>query len=201
MRFAPTTFRPAFGRGLSIVIAAITLAGLIGLVVGAEWLSLVRYGWAFLLVGFVGFALFWMPRLDVAESEVTVRNVFTTVHVPWHAIERIDTKYALTIYTATSKISVWASPAPTRYAAQVGATSDARLAASVAGTNPRPGDLLDTHSGAAAFVIRRHLDDLREDGKLNAAGTDDVTLRRDIHWATIALLAALCLATILGATI
>ncbi len=201
MRFAPTTFRPAFGRGLSIVIAAIALAGLVGLVVGAEWLALVRYGWAFLLVSFIGFALFWMPRLDITEHEVTARNVFTTVHVPWHSIERIDTKYALTLYTTTRKVTVWASPAPTRYAAQVGATGDARLAASIAGTNPRPGDLLDTQSGAAAFVIRRHLDDLREDGLLHASAADDATVRRDIHWSTIAVLAALCLATILGASL
>jgi hypothetical protein len=201
MRFAPTTFRPAFGRGLSIVIAAITLAGLVGLVVGAEWLSLARYGWAFLLVGFIGFALFWMPRLIITEQEVTVRNVFMTEHIPWHSIERIDTKYALTLYTDARKFTVWASPAPTRYAAQVGATGDARLAASVAGTNPRPGDLLDTQSGAAAFVIRRHLDDLREDGKLHATEADAAIVRRDIHWATIAGLAALTLATILGATI
>ncbi len=198
MRFAPTTFRPAFGRGLSIVIAAIALAGLVGLVVGAEWLALVRYGWAFLLVGFVGFALFWMPRLDITEQEVTVRNVFTTEHVPWHSIERIDTKYALTLYTDARKITVWASPAPTRYAAQVGATGDARLAASVAGTNPRPGDLLDTQSGAAAFVIRRHLDDLREDNLLIVTGADAAIVRRDIHWSTIAGLAALTLATLLG---
>lgn len=199
MRFAPTTFRPAFGRGLSIVIAAICLAGFVGLIVGAEWIVLVRYGWAFVLVGFVGFALFWMPRLDITERQVTVRNVFTTVHVPWHSIERIDTKYALTLYTTSGKISVWASPAPSRYAAQVGATADARLAASIAGTNPRPGDLLDTQSGAAAFVIRRHLDDLREDGTMHVAG--DEVVRRDIHWATIAGLAGLTLATILGASL
>jgi hypothetical protein len=45
------------------------------------------------------------------------------------------------------------------------------------------------------------LDDLREDGKLHATEADAAIVRRDIHWATIAGLAALTLATILGATI
>jgi hypothetical protein len=198
MRFAPTSFRPAFGRVLSIVMALIALAGLISFVVVGDPAGLVRYGWGLLLLAAVTFALFWFPSLDVAEHEVTVRNVFSTIHVPWPAIQRIDTKYALTLYTPQGKIAAWASPAPSRYASQVSRTQDARLAASAAGADPRPGDLLDTTSGAAAFVIRRHWDDLREDGYLDAPVVEEGTLRRDIHWKTIAVLGLLLLATALG---
>jgi hypothetical protein len=198
MRFAPTSFRPAFGRVLSIVIALIALGGLISFVAVGDGAGLLRYGWGLLLLAALTFALFWLPSLDVAEHEVTVRNVFSTVHVPWPAIERIDTKYALTLYTPRGKVAAWASPAPSRYASQVSRTRDARLAAAAAGTDPRPGDLLDTMSGAAAYVIRRHWDDLREDGHLDNPVIEEGGLRRDIHWVTIVVLGALTLATALG---
>lgn len=198
MRFAPTTFRPTFGRVLSVIVALIAVTGLVGFAVAGDVVGLLRYGWALLLLAAVALALFWFPRLDVAENEVTVVNVFSTVHVPWRAIQRVDTKYALTLYTDDGVVSVWASPAPNRYATQAASRSAARIAGDAAGTSPRPGDLLETQSGAAAYVIRRHWDDLREEGKLTApAGADD-RVRRDIHWATIAVLGALAVATALG---
>lgn len=198
MRFAPTTFRPAFGRVLSVVIGLISAAGLAGFVVTGDLIGLVRYGWALVLLGAGAFALFWFPSLDVAEHEIAVRNVFSTVHVPWTAIQRIDTKWALTIYTSEGKVTSWATPAPSRYGSQVSGTSETRLAASAVGANPRPGDLLESASGAAAFVIRRHWEDLREEGHLDPAVVEAGTLRRDIHWRTIAVLALLVVATVLG---
>ena len=197
MRFAPTSFRPAFGRVLSVIMAAISVAGLAGFVVTGDWLGLARYGWVLLLLPAATFALFWFPSLDVAEHEVTVRNVFSTVHVPWPAIERIDTKYALTLYTSGGKVTAWASPAPNRYASQVAASAETRLAGKSQGGSIRPGDLLDTVSGAAAFVIRSHWEQLREDGLLDA-GHESGSVRRDIHWVTIAVLGGLLVATTLG---
>lgn len=195
MRFAEVSFRPTFGRVLSVIVVLIAAAGLIGFVLVGDGL---RYGWAMLLLAGVALAAFWFPRLDVTEHEVTVVNVFSTVHVPWPAIQRIDTKYALTLYTLGGTVTVWASPAPNRYASQVSKTPDASLAAEAAGSNIRPGDLLSTPSGAAAFVIRRHWDDLREAGHLENPVLEGGRLRRDIHWVTIAVLGALAIATALG---
>lgn len=200
MRFAPTSFRPAFGRVLSIVMGAISVAALAGFVVTGDWLGLVRYGWILLLLPAITFALFWFPGLDVAEHEVTVRNVFSTFHVPWPAIQRVDTKWALTLYTARGKVTAWASPAPNRYAAQVSASGDTRLAGRDQGGSIRPGDLLTTPSGAAAYVIRSHWEQLRDDGLLDA-GYEPGSMRRDIHWVTIAVLGGLLVATVLGAVL
>ncbi len=61
----------------------------------------------------------------------------------------------------------------------------------------RPGDLLETPSGAVAFVIRSHWDDLRESGALDA-GVEPGSVRRDWHWATIVVMGALAVATVLG---
>jgi hypothetical protein len=66
------------------------------------------------------------------------------------------------------------------------------------GFAPRPGDLLETESGAVAYVIRRHWDDLREAGHLDAPVLEGGRLRRDIHWVTIAVLSGLTVATALG---
>ena len=49
-----------------------------------------------------------------------------------------------------------------------------------------------------AFVIRRHWEDLREAGHLDAPVLEGGRLRRDIHWVTIAVLAGLTLACVLG---
>ncbi len=195
MRFAPTIFRPAFGRVLSVIVVVIAATGIAGYVVAGDYVGLVRYGWGPLLLAAVALALFWFPRLGVAEHEVTVRNVFSTTHLPWPAITLVDTKWALTLHTADRKVTVWASPAPNRYASQAATRSSARVASS--GFAPRPGDLLETQSGAAAFVIRHHWDDLRADGLLDA-GVEPGSVRRDIHWATIVVLAALAAATVLG---
>lgn len=197
MRFAPTSYRSAFGRVLTVAVALVAAAGLAGFVVTGDWLGLLRYGWGLVLLAALAFALFWMPRLEIAEHEITVRNVFSTVHVPWPAVQRVDTKYALTLYTPDGKVTAWASPAPNRYTAQVGLTREARLAAEAGVANPRPGDLLSTQSGAAAYVIRRHFDDLREAGLLDA-GVEPGTLRRDVHWVTIGVLATLVAATAIG---
>ena len=178
-------------------MCVLAAAGLAGFVVSGDLLGLVRYGWPLLLLAALALALFWFPSLDVAEHEVTVRNVFSTTHVPWPAIQRIDTKYALTLYTTGGTVTAWASPAPNRYAAQAGNSADARLAARASGTNPRPGDLPGTLSGAAALVIRSHWEDLRETGRLDA-GVEPGSLRRTIHWPTIAVLSVLVVASVLG---
>ncbi|WP_309615621.1 PH domain-containing protein [Salinibacterium sp.] len=196
MRFAPTSFRPVFGRVLSVVVAIIAVFGLAGFIVAGDGEGLARYGWGMLLMVALAYALFWRPSLDIAEQAITVRNVFSTVTVPWAAIQRIDTKYALTLYTREGTIAAWASPAPNRYASHNAAASDARLASNGMGA-VRPGDLLSTGSGAAAFVIRRHWEELREDGLLDA-GSDTGNMRRDIHWPVIIVLGVLTVATVLG---
>jgi hypothetical protein len=197
MRFAPTVLRPAFGRVLTVITVAICAAGVIGFVVGGDIGGLLRYSWGLMLVAAVAVCALWLPSLAITEAEVTVRNVFSTIHVPWAAIERVDTKWALTLYIGERRVTAWASPAPSRYSSQVSNTSDARLAGEASGSNIRPGDLLNTDSGAAAWLIRRHGEELRQDGVIGA-GADSVTVRRDIHWIAIGALSALTAATVLG---
>ena len=132
----------------------IALGALIGFVVAGDLGGLLRSGWWLVLLAAVTWALYWMPVVDVLEHEVLVRNPLATWHVPWPAIERIDTKWALTLYTPRGIIEAWAAPSSGRFTVfTVGpedtrVTETARLAGSI-----RPGDTLSSESGAARRAI------------------------------------------------
>jgi hypothetical protein len=198
MRFQPAQFRPAFGRVLTIVVGIVALTGMVGLVIGDDLQSLLRFGAWFVLLVAVTIALYWMPVVEVLAHEVLVRNPLSTWHVPWPEIQRIDTKWALTLYTRSVRIEAWAAPSSGRYTVFTLGPDDtkvsetARLAGSI-----RPGDTLSSESGAAANHIRRHWEQLRDDGLLDDA-VEVGALRRDWHPRTIALLAALTTLGVLG---
>ncbi len=198
MRFQPASFRPAFGRVLTITIAVIALGALIGYVVAGDVAGLLRSGWWLVLLAAVTWALYWMPAVEVLEHEVLVRNPLSTWHVPWPAIERIDTKWALTLYTPRGKIEAWAAPASGRYTVFTLGPEDTRVSetARLAGSI-RPGDTLSSESGAAANQIRRHWEQLRDDGLLDGP-VEPGSLHRTPNKRTIALLAVLVALSLLG---
>ncbi len=198
MRFQPASFRPAFGRVLTIVIAVIAAGALAGYLVAGDVLGLLRSGWWLLLMAAVVWALFWMPAVEVLEHAVIIRNPLSTWTVPWPAIQRIDTKWALTLFTERGRIEAWAAPASGRYTVFTLGPDDTKVSetARVAGAI-RPGDTLSSESGAAANHIRRHWEQLRDDGLLDA-GVEPGTLRRTPNTRTIVLLGALLAASLLG---
>lgn len=198
MRFQPASFRPAFGRVLTIVIAVIAVGALAGYLVAGDVLGLLRSGWWLLLMAAVVWALFWMPAVEVLEHAVIIRNPLSTWTVPWPAIQRIDTKWALTLFTERGRIEAWAAPASGRYTVFTLGPDDTKVSESarVAGAI-RPGDTLSSESGAAANHIRRHWEQLRDDGLLDG-GVEPGTLRRTPNTRTIVLLGALLAASLLG---
>lgn len=198
MRFQPASFRPAFGRVLTVVIAAIAAGALIGFVAASDVAGLLRSGWWLLLMAATVWALYWMPRVEVLEHAVVVRNPLSTWHVPWPAIQRIDTKWALTLFTERGRIEAWAAPASGRYTVFTLGPDDTKVteSARVVGAI-RPGDTLSSESGAAANHIRRHWEQLRDDGLLDA-GVEPETLRRTPNTRTIVLLGALLALSLLG---
>lgn len=198
MRFQPASFRPAFGRVLTITIALIALGALIGFVVAGDVVGLLRSGWWLVLMAAVTWALYWLPAVEVLEHEVLVRNPLSTWHVPWPAIERIDTKWALTLFTPRGKIEAWAAPASGRYTVFTLGPEDTRVSetARLAGSI-RPGDTLSSESGAAANQIRRHWEQLRDDGLLDVP-LEPGSLHRTPNTRTIALLSVLVALSLLG---
>ena len=150
-------FRSGFGKVITVVVVLL-LAGVLGTIWYAEGF------WAFAVtlpaVSFVCYLvalLYWFPSVEVDQGGVRINNVFRTHYLSWNAIELIDTKYALTLTGLGKKYSAWAAPAPGRHTS-IFASKDqgAHLPETsyLAGT-VRPGDLINTDSGAAAAYIRR----------------------------------------------
>lgn len=166
-----TSFVSRSGRILAAVtvgVFGIALATTLPTTTASEF---VRGLAVFGFLSVAAYAAFWRPQLDVDDNGVTVRNPFSTHRIEWGAIDRIDTKWGLTFFVGTRKISVWAAPAPGRHAAAT-ATRDlgSHLPEStyLAGT-VRPGDLVSTESGGAAANVRRHWE--RRESDTGAIGT------------------------------
>lgn len=195
-------FRPQFGKYLTIGLALIG-AAIIVLDVVQNGLNTV-FGllpWVLLVVGGC-WAAYWRPEVAVDDSGVLVVNVLRTITLPWPAIQRIDTKWALTLFTAYGKFTAWAAPAPGLVASRRAAGRDLRgLPESTygPGDSVRPGDLPQSPSGAAALVVRRRWEELRDAGHL-----DNPRLEHDsapVVWHTGTLAAAAVLVVLCGLTI
>jgi hypothetical protein len=125
-----------------------------------------------------------------------VVNVLHTVDLPWPAIHRIDTKWALTLFTAYGKVTAWAAPAPGGFASRMAGRHDFKgLPESTFGGDQsiRPGDLPGTPSGAAALAVRRHWEQLRDAGHLDDPKLEFARPPTQWHYRTILVGAVLVL--------
>lgn len=203
MRFRESTFRPLFGRILAVVIAVLGLVAIGSTLIEGDLVSTLRVVAPVGLVVMLTFAAFWFPHVTVREEAIEVANVFSTWQVPWAAIRRIDTKWALALITDRGTVSAWASPAPGRYATLGMTRGDVRSAASSARAaegSIRPGDSPTTESGAVAHVIRTHWEQLRDDDLL-APPNAGPGPRRQWHVVTLVATAVLLVATVLSVTL
>ncbi|WP_150308290.1 PH domain-containing protein [Planctomonas psychrotolerans] len=183
------TIRPSFGRILTILVALISAAALGSLFFagGADALRVAAFP---LLLAYAAWLTLWQPHVRIAHDGVTLRNVFTSVRVPWAAIQRIDTQWALTLFTADGKHVAWAAPAPGRHAASRFGPNDVRNlpASAYEGSTVRPGDLPRSDSGDAATIIRTRWEALQHSG---GSATDSTHVETRVHAADVAVLAAL----------
>lgn len=100
--------------------------------------------------------LFWQPHIEVSEQGVIIVNLLRTHQIPWGQIVRIDTRWALEIFTEKRKYTAWSAPAPGRHTSMLASRDQGEhlpKSSYVAGT-VRPGDLVNTDSGSAAARIR-----------------------------------------------
>jgi hypothetical protein len=199
MAFQEVVYRPVFGRVLAVITVVVCVFGIVSLFWSDPGAAL-RYAWPILLIAVVAWALFWRPSLRVQEHGITVENVLKTTFVPWPAIERVETQYALTLQTAHGRVPVWAAPAPGRHRTLGLAKQDfdgvSESAQGVHGSL-RPTDAVTTPTGNLAQFIRGHWEKLRDAGAFDH-GVDPEGMTTTWHWATIAVIAALAAATAIG---
>jgi hypothetical protein len=108
------------------------------------------------LLIYMAWLLFWQPHIEVSEQGVIIVNLVRTHQIPWGQIVRIDTRWALEIFTKKRKYTAWSAPAPGRHTSMLASKDQGEhlpKSSYVAGT-VRPGDLVNTDSGSAAARIR-----------------------------------------------
>ncbi|MDR2252570.1 MAG: PH domain-containing protein [Bifidobacteriaceae bacterium] len=192
------TYRPRSGPAAALAIWALAALALVSLA-SARPGDLIRWGPAVACVCLAAWAVFWAPDVRVDEDAVTVRNVAASHRVPWAAIARIDTKWALTLFTAQGRVTAFAAPAPSSLRRQRDAPAEIRhLPESTfdAGRSVRPGDLPGTASGDLAWVVRERWEATRDAGPTGAASGERITRRW--HTRRLAALSALAALAVLA---
>ena len=189
--------RPTSGKVLTVVIGLFAAVGLFSFVYRGEWRDALGFTPLGVVVVYLCWLLFWYPSVTVEPSGVRVRNPLRTFQVSWPAIVRIDTRYALTLFTRTTKkIVAWSAPSPSRYAGintvrpdlsglnpNLGRTSDGVETPGEGLSRPavdsvKLGDIPRSESGLAALHVRRAWTALRDAGYLDSGvleGTGVVT--------------------------
>ena len=168
MTDAPVEFRARHGGLLTMATAAICVLA-VALTLADDVSQGVQLLPAAVIPPLVVWIFYGRPAVVVSDGGVEIRNVLRTVTLPWPAIIRVDTKYALTLETAYGTYAAWAAPAPTRAQTTQSARTDAgHLHESTSiGGGVRPGDLTSSTSGQAAEYIRRRWHKLHEAGFLD----------------------------------
>jgi hypothetical protein len=191
------TLRPRFGRIPAASVALIAAAGIVAICVSGD-LTQFRYIGILLLLAFLSWLTYWRPAVILSPAGVEFINLFRTRRITWPAIQRIETKYALTIHTEAGKFTAWAAPSPSRFAAgRVSKRDVTGLPESTYSAQKRVGlgDLPNSDSGIAALQVRRRWEGYRDAGLLDSPdGTGVVTTW---HRASLAVFAALVLACVL----
>ena len=144
------------GKVLCLVLSSLVALGLINTVFLAPTpANFESIAFSALLIYLV-WLLFWQPHIEVSEQSVIIVNLVRTHQIPWGQIVRIDTRWALEIFTEKRKYTAWSAPAPGRHTSMLASKDQGEhlpKSSYVAGT-VRPGDLVNTDSGSAAARIR-----------------------------------------------
>ncbi|MHA7209076.1 PH domain-containing protein [Arthrobacter sp. MDT1-65] len=164
-----SVFRPRTGIWFTGAAALIAVGGLVSVVASDGVAGLLR-GWPLVGVAYGGWWLFWYPAVVVAADAVTVRNPLATISVPWSALIDVDTKYALKLVTPSGAFTAWAAPAPGVWGTHAGKPEHVTNLPATSygpGLSIRPGDLKNTDSGYAAYLVRSRWQDLVESGAVD----------------------------------
>lgn len=178
---------------MTIVIWLFVIGALATAVWEQQLLGLARFLVIGGAVGYWMWLLFWYPSVTVAPSGVTVANPFRTFVVTWPAIRDVDTKYALTLVTASGRVQAWGAPAAGRYAASnvQGRGEARRIPTERRGDSAvaRPSDLLGVPSGLAAYTVRETWTALRDAGWLQSGALEGegVTVRLNTLLVVLAI--------------
>ncbi len=193
---SPEVFRSRFNRIIA-VCAWVLDAALLGGTVATDALAahpalVVPAG----LIAVASWVTLWHPGVTVDDEKVSLVNIVRTVSVPWEALIDVDTQYALTLRTPRRSYSAWAAPAPGRAGAAIARRTERRHGAPAVmpgtGGRSRPGDMLGTESGDAAYLVRSRWQSLIAEGRVEAGLADETAIT--VRWHLFSLVALTALA-------
>ena len=177
---------------------------LIGLILEQDLLNVARFGSGAILLSYLGWLTYWAPNLELADELVILRNPFRTIRLNLAAVTRIDTKFALSLYVQEVRFVAWAAPAPGRHSVARTARSELtylpKASYGIAGTIGL-GDLPNSDSGAAAYLIRNNWQQVQDRLVVEVAGTAGAAatgFSSQWHFARIGILLLLAAAFSLG---
>ena len=162
----PVTFRPRGGQIIAWVAIAICALGLVYIAVTDGVPSLIVWAWPIVLVAWLAWVLYIHPYVRITEGFIEIGNVFRTHRVPWSDVADVESRYALTIRTASGRsIRAWAAPAPRTRAHS--AEPSVRLHRAAASRGRRPGSTRSELPDPGGSRHREEAADVR--GELPAA--------------------------------
>ncbi len=139
------TLRPLGSRILAAGIWGVSAASL-AMAARADPAGLVRLAPFMLLISWIGYLALWRPMVRVDDTGVELVNVLRRIRVPYPALRRIETRWALTLFTDDARYVAWAATA-----------------------SPRRRTTIDRHTGRHAAGLGGF------GGTADAAGTGDMT--------------------------
>ncbi|PFG38758.1 PH (Pleckstrin Homology) domain-containing protein [Georgenia soli] len=105
------TFRPTSARVYAAMCWVVAAAMLLAFASNGGLAEVLQYGPVALALAALGWAVFWNPFVRVEPRGVTLANVFRTHEVGWDAVERVETRWGLSLWTPAGKLSGWGAPA------------------------------------------------------------------------------------------
>jgi len=154
-------------------------------------------------IAYVAWWFAWYPAVVVSEHGVTLRNPLRTTLVPWASLVTVETKYALTLVTASGRYSAWSAPAPGLFSVQRAQPDHVRGLPETTygpGQSVRPGDLANSDSGAAAYHVRQRWAAVMASGGAEPGMADAVPVHSTVNWKMLAIGLSLVAAGVLAAS-
>lgn len=104
-------YRTRYSRPFALIVWIVCVVVSVQAVIQSAATASSLMLWAAAVAALVWLAL-WRPSAEIADSGVTLRGVFSDVHVSWPAFTGATSQWALTVSDAHRNYSSWAIPAP-----------------------------------------------------------------------------------------
>lgn len=150
----------------------------------------------YLIVLWVVVVFLYKPKVKITGGKIRIANPFRFIELSLNDVVDLDTNRGLVLRTKDAKYPIAVAVAPGRYTVARANKSDFKWAGSDGGKSHgvvSPGDILDSDSGAVAFVVRQELKRIRESD--TGSLVSDRPIVRNDYWS-IVIGAALMVATL-----